>query len=113
MCKIFQIPVYKGAHEQLILPDKPLQLFHGSDGFGDLEYDTEPDTSIVRKEPAAVALGNYIENNPNEITLICLGPLTNVALVLKLYPRFAENLNELYLMGGNYQGNKILLFKIK
>lgn len=39
-----------------------------------------------------------------EITLICLGPLTNLALALRLDPMVALHLKELYIIGGNIEG---------
>lgn len=38
------------------------------------------------------------------MSLICVGPLTNIALCLKMYPQSQENLKDLYIMGGNYEG---------
>ena len=39
-----------------------------------------------------------------QLTLVCLGPLTNVAMALKMDPSFGENLKECHIMGGNYHG---------
>lgn len=41
----------------------------------------------------------------DEITLVALGPLTNLALAMRLDDQFASNLKELYIMGGNVEGN--------
>ncbi|QQP48827.1 Inosine-uridine preferring nucleoside hydrolase, partial [Caligus rogercresseyi] len=38
-----------------------------------------------------------------EVSLICLGPLTNLALSLKASPLIASEIKSLYFMGGNYQ----------
>lgn len=40
-----------------------------------------------------------------EITLIALGPLTNLAMAMRLDEQFASGLKELYIMGGNVEGN--------
>jgi purine nucleosidase len=60
--------------------------------------------TIIRKEPAAVGVANLVLDNPNQITLICVGPLTNLALSLRLYDSFADSIKELWIMGGNYTG---------
>lgn len=101
---LFQIPIYQGGLEPLIPHGQDYPLFHGEDGFGDLQYDTEPDISIIQKEPAIVATHRIVKENPGEISLVCLGPLTNVALAIKVYDDFACNVKEVFLMGGNYTG---------
>lgn len=40
-------------------------------------------------------------------TMLCLGPLTNLALAIKLDPTLGNDLKHLYLMGGNYQGESL------
>lgn len=42
------------------------------------------------------------------ITLIALGPLTNIATCLKLDADFGKKLKDCFIMGGNYQGNFFL-----
>jgi len=39
------------------------------------------------------------------LTLIALAPLTNVALALRLDPKFGRKLKDLAVMGGNIEGN--------
>lgn len=97
------IPVFKGAHEPLIIPEQSPSLFHGEDGFGDLIHEAEPNTSIVQKEIAAMALGKIITKSPGEVSLVALGPLSNLALAIKLFPTFSKDLKELWIMGGNYK----------
>ncbi len=40
-----------------------------------------------------------------QVSLVALGPLTNLALAVRLDPRFPQKLKELYIMGGNMEGN--------
>jgi inosine-uridine nucleoside N-ribohydrolase len=49
---------------------------------------------------ASEFLVNVVKENPGEITLISLGPLTNIATALKAYPEFLDNLKEYAFMGG-------------
>ncbi|KAL1887761.1 hypothetical protein Sste5346_010000 [Sporothrix stenoceras] len=53
---------------------------------------------------AAHAIVEHILTNPGEITLVCIGPLTNVALALLLEPRVATLVKELVIMGGVFFG---------
>ena len=52
---------------------------------------------------AAQFIIDTIMANPGEITLVPLGPLTNIALAVATEPRIAENVREVVLMGGSGQ----------
>ncbi|XP_038839693.1 pyrimidine-specific ribonucleoside hydrolase RihA-like [Salvelinus namaycush] len=43
-------------------------------------------------------------DNPKQVSLVALGPLTNLALAIRLDPSFQQNLKELIIMGGNMEG---------
>lgn len=104
----FEIPVYIGAYDSLIgVKNQPI-YFHGKDGFGDLEHDKEPDLSIVKGEHAALALNNIVNNNPKAISILAVGPLTNLALAIKLNRNFGDNIKDVWIMGGNYTGREII-----
>ena len=47
---------------------------------------------------------NALLLSSGEISLVCLGPLTNLALALRLDPLIATNLRELIIVGGNVEG---------
>lgn len=46
-----------------------------------------------------------VVQRPREITLIGIGPLTNLALAFKTYPGLEHNVKDIFIMGGNYNGN--------
>ncbi|XP_058816431.1 nucleoside hydrolase-like [Topomyia yanbarensis] len=98
------VPVYKGATEALVIPtparEKP---FHGVDGFGDLNLEI-PDESIIRPEHAVNELARRILAESGTLSLIFIGPLTNLALCLKMYPEVRDQIKDLYIMGGNRYG---------
>ncbi|XP_032678210.1 pyrimidine-specific ribonucleoside hydrolase RihA-like [Odontomachus brunneus] len=105
----YDIPVYKGAYSPLMnnnsdgfLSDK--DYVHGLDGFGDV-YTNEPDINRMRMAHAAYALQKHTTDNLNDISIVCLGPLTNIALTIKLYPDFASNIKDIFIMGGNCTGH--------
>lgn len=81
-----------------------LNYFHGKDGFGDLFYDNDPDLSIVKKEHAAIGITSLVTQNSGEISLMCLGPLTNIALAIKLNRNISKSVKDVWLMGGNHGG---------
>jgi inosine-uridine nucleoside N-ribohydrolase len=100
------VPVAKGAEKPLLRPfsGKGWHV-HGRNGLGEVEF-PEP---TVQPDPrrAATFIIDTIMANPGEITLVPLGPLTNVALAVATEPRIAENVKEVILMGGaaNVPGN--------
>jgi purine nucleosidase len=53
---------------------------------------------------AAVEIVRHVMANPGEITVVAIGPLTNVAAALLLEPRLAENVAEIVVMGGIFFG---------
>ncbi|XP_035791995.1 uncharacterized protein C1683.06c-like [Anopheles albimanus] len=102
------VPVYRGSSESLITPRKreqPEQGFHGSNGFGDITFEqTQIDRSVVQEEHAVLALHRLLVQHPCQVAVICVGPLTNLALCLKLYPLVGNLIGELHIMGGNRLG---------
>jgi purine nucleosidase len=91
-------PVYLGAAGPLLREPSWAFFFHGKDGMGDMNY-PEPG------QPAATqngvdALIQAARAAPGEITLVTLGPLTNLALALRLAPDIAEKIPMCYIMGG-------------
>jgi len=93
-----QVPVYEGAGKPLIREPVFGYFFHGPDGMGGMNY---PDAKQKIEENHAVnAFIECIQSNPNDITLVTLGPLTNIALALGIAPDLAEKIPMCYVMGG-------------
>jgi purine nucleosidase len=67
----------------------------------------DPPSSQHGKGPlhAAVALVERVMREPGELTVVAIGPLTNVALALALEPRMAQAVREIVMMGGVYLGH--------
>jgi inosine-uridine nucleoside N-ribohydrolase len=94
------IPVARGADRPLAMAYRGAADFvHGTDGQGDV-FDPMP-TSVCDPRTAAQFLVDTVMASPGEITLVPLGPLTNVALAMLLEPRFSSSLAGMVLMGGN------------
>ncbi|XP_054014099.1 pyrimidine-specific ribonucleoside hydrolase RihA-like [Hylaeus anthracinus] len=110
VCEVTDIPVFQGAYAPLLCTQHTEQAaeeqYHGGDGFGDV-YTTKMDTSSLQTEHAVCAMNRIVSQYPDRITVVCMGPLTNIALAIKMYPHFVENVKEFYIMGGNItaQGN--------
>ncbi|XP_069684495.1 uncharacterized protein [Periplaneta americana] len=95
------IPVYRGASRSILVTPH-IEDFYGADGLGDFVYPDPPKPEdYLNKEHAAVALVRLVAQYPKQITLLCLGPLTNVALAIRLDPFFITNLKQLVILGGS------------
>tara|TARA_B100000900_G_scaffold201190_1_gene170580 strand:+ start:391 stop:1383 length:993 start_codon:yes stop_codon:yes gene_type:complete len=79
------------------------QCVHGVDGMGDIGV--EPQNKNYEEEDAVDYLVNSFNNNPNEITLVTLGPLTNIAKAIKKDPSIVEKIEHCYVMGGTSDGS--------
>lgn len=63
--------------------------------------------SKVKQKPSALAMYEIAKENPGEIDLMCLAPLTNVALAVRLFDDFPKLIKGLYIMGGNFSGENL------
>lgn len=100
------VPVARGTDHALIADfDDPGAIVHGDDGQGNLHL-PPPSTQPVR-ESAAEFIVESVLAHPDEVTLVAIGPLTNLALALRLEPQIAQKTAGVVLMGGNAftQGN--------
>ncbi|XP_077390437.1 nucleoside hydrolase [Festucalex cinctus] len=102
-----QIPVFRGSAGPLLgttTTNDPCDHF-GTDGLGDVLEDRDPRwEEKIQREHAVTAMLHLVAENPGKVTLVALGPLTNLALAVKLDPTFPGKLKELYIMGGNIEG---------
>ncbi|MBO0896190.1 MULTISPECIES: nucleoside hydrolase [Arthrobacter] len=93
------VPVARGAERPLLNEPRNAHAFHGANGLGGLELPRSPHS------PAAMAavelLHRTVEDSPVPVTLLALGPLTNVALFLRAYPATARKLDRIVFMGGS------------
>jgi purine nucleosidase len=93
-----EVPVYAGA----ALPRSGTQQLahhvHGADGMGDIGLELHGREATPGD--AAEVLVEAVRARSGEITLVTLGPLTNIARALELDPDFASKLRSLVMMGG-------------
>lgn len=92
-----ELPVYRGAERPLRRAAVYAQFFHGEDGLGDLGF--APKSSQPAAGHAADAIVETVRAHPG-LTLVTLGPLTNVALALERAPEIAEGVGRCVVMGG-------------
>jgi len=100
-----QIPVAAGCELPLVQPSLLAPETHGNTGLGYAKL-PEPRTK-PQVQHGCDFLIEKIMSNPGEITLVAIGPLTNVALAIRKEPRVVDELKELIIMGGaiRHEGN--------
>jgi inosine-uridine nucleoside N-ribohydrolase len=91
------VPVAAGADRPLAGEVREARHWHGDDGLGGATL------SASQRTPLEDAVGYLIErvlSDPGELTLVCLGPLTNIALAIQRQPKIVPAVREIVLMGG-------------
>lgn len=97
-----KIPVFQGSARPIAREvHGNAKYVHGSDGMSDSFF---PDPlQKPEKEHAVDAIIRLVSQYPNELTIVAIGPLTNVALALLRDPSIAKKIKEVYFMGGFYK----------
>ena len=109
LAKASHIPLAKGCELPLVQPSLLAPETHGNTGLGYAKL-PEPQSQPIGKHGIDFLI-EKIMANPGEITLVAIGPLTNVALAIRQEPRIVGALKELVIMGGaiRYEGNTTAL----
>jgi purine nucleosidase len=81
---------------------RPATFIHGDDGLGNAAGPPAPLRAV--DETAVDLLARAVHDRPGEVGLVTLGPLTNIARVLRADPGFAPDVAELVVMGGAVRG---------
>ncbi|KAF1716167.1 nucleoside hydrolase [Pseudoxanthomonas yeongjuensis] len=92
------VPIYAGCADPLLHPAADAAYVHGRDGFGDIGY--TPASRTAETEHAALAILRLSHEHAGELLLVALGPLTNIALALKLDPTLPQRIKRFVVMGG-------------
>jgi purine nucleosidase len=91
------VPVFAGAGGPLTRTLQDAHWFHGRDGLGDHGY--PPPKRAPEREHGVDAIVRLVHAEPG-LTLVTLGPLTNIALALKRDPEIAGKIGRCVVMGG-------------
>ena len=92
------VPVYAGAAKPMMRPLETAEYVHGKDGMGDAGYPLSGRVPVEGR--GADVIVETILGAPGEITLVALGPLTNVAIAVLLAPEIASAVDRVVVMGG-------------
>ncbi|MDM3468453.1 ribonucleoside hydrolase RihC [Citrobacter sp. Cb041] len=93
------IPLAQGASMPLVRTLRDAASVHGESGMEGYEF-VEHDRQVMAK-PAFQAIRDALMHAPQPVTLVAIGPLTNIALLLTHYPECIFNIHRLVIMGGS------------
>src|SRR5713226_7757279 len=99
------IPVAGGAHHPLFQKLITAEFWHGQNGLANVELPP----SKCKKDPrwAPDLIIEMVHANPHEITLVPIGPLTNIALAIEKDPSIVPLVKEVVIMGGSISGGNV------
>lgn len=98
------VPIAAGCDRPLLRELVTAGEVHGASGLDGVDW-PEPAVDVVA-EHAVDVIVDMVMGAPGEITLVPIGPLTNVALALRREPRIVGAVSEVVLMGGSFtRGN--------
>ena len=100
------VPVARGAAEPLIRQLDDASDVHGKTGMEGFDF-PEPKTELLLDKHAVEAMRDEIMASAEPVTVMPIGPLTNIALLLKTFPEVKSRIERIVLMGGSVtRGNK-------
>ena len=98
------VPVAEGAAGALLGSVVRATEVHGESGIGDTKL--EPATATKVAEHAVDLMARILAGHPEPVAIAPIGPLTNIALLIRLHPELAPRIAHLCLMGGSIgEGN--------
>lgn len=74
---------------------------HGADGLGNLNF---PVSTLHHQHLSEKVIGDLVRASPNEVSIIALGPMTNIAQAFRLDPELPTLIDRLIIMGGTVSG---------
>ncbi len=104
LCEVagVDVPVFAGCDAPLLHPAPDASYVHGRDGFGDIGY--TPAVKQAEAEHAAQAMIRLSHAHAGRLVVCMLGPLTNLAVALKLDPGLPQRIGRMVVMGGAVTG---------
>lgn len=99
------IPVAGGAQKPIFQKLITAEFWHGKNGLADVELPPSKCKADPRFGPDLII--EMIHAAPHEITLVPVGPLTNIALAIQKDPSIIPLVKEVILMGGSLKGGNV------
>jgi non-specific riboncleoside hydrolase len=102
------VPVAKGCPRPLVAPPRDAADIHGETGMGGYDFPALGENDRPLAKHAVEAMRDLLLGSREKITLVPIAPLTNIALLLSLYPECREKIERIVMMGGSAaRGNEM------
>ncbi|AEV28885.1 Inosine-uridine nucleoside N-ribohydrolase [Sphaerochaeta pleomorpha str. Grapes] len=110
VCDLLDItaPVYKGADRPLLRDKVDAGEFHGKTGLDGPVF--PPRKKQVTKGLGVQYIIDTVLANPNQINLVAVGPLTDIALAIRVEPKVALLAKRIVIMGGSFSRGNVTEF---
>lgn len=99
LLQVDDVPVAKGADRPLLRPLVIAPEVHGENGLGGVQL--PPPRIGLDPRHGVILMIEEIRRSPEPVTLLATGPLTNVALAIRLEPELRQLIERIVLMGGS------------
>ncbi|GEO69267.1 nucleoside hydrolase [Levilactobacillus acidifarinae] len=100
------VPVYEGMSVPMVIPSPQTEeRVHGKSGLDGPKF--APLTKKKEKKHAIQFIIETLMASDGDITLVPTGPLTNIAMAMRLEPRIISKIKEIVMMGGSYEHGNV------
>ena len=94
------VQVHRGASKPLLNQIVDAAPVHGESGMDGYQFPPVSESDLTSVH-AVEALKNLLINSEEPITIVAIGPLTNIAILLSSYPEVQNHIKEVIIMGGS------------
>jgi inosine-uridine nucleoside N-ribohydrolase len=99
------IPVAAGASSPLKRQLVTAAYVHGSNGLGGVEFPVPKTKPVAETAPQLIRC--VVRQSPGEVSIVAIGPLTNLALAFRDDPQLPSMIRSITIMGGSLSGGNI------
>lgn len=103
------VPVAKGAAAPLLRDNRFATNAHGKSGMGGFDF-PEPKNELLLEENAVLSEYRTLMDCKEKVSILTLGPLTNIALLISTFPEVKGKIEEIIMMGGSTERGNIGIY---
>ncbi|MDP6597691.1 MAG: nucleoside hydrolase [Candidatus Poribacteria bacterium] len=97
------VPLAMGQNQPIYYPLQTAPHVHGLDGLGNVSVQFESLEEQVVKKSAVELILDFVAKFPDQLRLVCIGPLTNIAQAILANSPLMRRTKEIILMGGAFE----------